>query len=123
MRKFVFASFISFHPSTNLVLTLRNRQFGNLLVLQAAYRSQLLRPIVRPADLKYLMEETIQFFRHLAPISPTLEIDAQILESSMKTLDFNQNTPAPNQMVFGSFGEHSTAAPSPFVSAPPSNSR
>ena len=100
-----------------------NRQFGNLLVLQAAYRSQLLRPIVHPDDLKYLMEETIQFLKHLTPISPALCIDAAILESSMKTLDFHQNTPNPNAVHYNSFGEHSGTTSSPFVSAPLSTSR
>ncbi|KAI9865722.1 MAG: hypothetical protein M1813_002180 [Trichoglossum hirsutum] len=79
-------------PIVTNIFGTAHAQFGNLLVLQAAYRSQLLRPIVHPDDLKYLMEETIQFFRHLAPISPTLHIDAAILESSMKTLDFHQAT-------------------------------
>ncbi|KAI9787488.1 MAG: hypothetical protein M1839_000017 [Geoglossum umbratile] len=110
-------------PIVTNIFGTAHAQFGNLLVLQAAYRSQLLRPIVRPDDLRYLMEETIQFFRHLAPISPTLETDAQILESSMKTLDFNQNVSAPSAALFNAFGERSSGAPSPYVTAPLSNSR
>ncbi|KAH0548116.1 hypothetical protein GP486_008154, partial [Trichoglossum hirsutum] len=110
-------------PIVTNIFGTAHAQFGNLLVLQAAYRSQLLRPIVHPDDLKYLMEETIQFFKHLSPISPTLRIDAAILESSMKTLDFNQALVNPSPVIYNSFGEHSSGAPSPFVSAPLSNSR
>ncbi|KAI9758858.1 MAG: hypothetical protein M1840_003741 [Geoglossum simile] len=81
-------------PIVTNIFGTAHAQFGNLLVLQAAYRSPLLRPIVKPEELKKLMEKTIQFFRNLAPISPTLETDGQILESSMMTLDFNLNVSA-----------------------------
>ncbi|KAH0566193.1 hypothetical protein GP486_000407 [Trichoglossum hirsutum] len=75
-------------PIVTNIFSTAHAQFGNLLVLQAAYRSELLRETVNADDLKYLMEKTIQFFKHLSPISPTLRIDANILESSMKTLKF-----------------------------------
>ncbi|KAK6505102.1 hypothetical protein TWF481_007024 [Arthrobotrys musiformis] len=63
-------------------------QFGNLLVLQAAYRHPKLREFVNRATLGDLLEKTIGFLHTLAPISPSLALDAQILEEASTKLDF-----------------------------------
>ncbi|KAH0563168.1 hypothetical protein GP486_002265 [Trichoglossum hirsutum] len=88
-------------PIVTNIFGTAHAQFGNLLVLQAAYRSPLLRSLVHPDDLKYLMEEAIQLFEKLSPISPTLRIDAAILKSSMNTLDFNRALENPSYGLFG----------------------
>ncbi|EME42038.1 hypothetical protein DOTSEDRAFT_72963 [Dothistroma septosporum NZE10] len=55
-------------------------QFGNMLVLSAAYQSNMLRSWVPQERFKYLIERTITFLRRLAPISPTSAADCGILE-------------------------------------------
>ncbi|KAF2213644.1 hypothetical protein CERZMDRAFT_120850 [Cercospora zeae-maydis SCOH1-5] len=65
-------------------------QFGNMLVLCAAYRSSYIRPMVSEVKLKKLMERTIRFLRCLAPISPTCAADCGILEKFYKVL-FNKD--------------------------------
>ncbi|KAF3169811.1 hypothetical protein TWF225_004694 [Orbilia oligospora] len=63
-------------------------QFGNLLVLQAAYKHPKLREFVNRATLGDLLDKTIRFLHTLAPISPSLALDAQILEDASSKLDF-----------------------------------
>ncbi|KAK6360604.1 hypothetical protein TWF730_006741 [Orbilia blumenaviensis] len=63
-------------------------QFGNLLVLQAAYRHPKLREFVDRATLGDLLDKTIRFLHTLAPISPSLNLDARILEDASSKLDF-----------------------------------
>ena len=64
------------------------RQFGNLLMLQAAYQSPALRPMVPGEVLANLIAKTIHWFRTLMPISPALRRDCQILENAAAKLDF-----------------------------------
>ncbi|KAM3413937.1 hypothetical protein BST61_g10608 [Cercospora zeina] len=65
-------------------------QFGNMLVLCAAFRSSIIRPMVSEERLKALMERTINFLRRLAPISPTCAADCGILEKFWKVV-FNKD--------------------------------
>jgi hypothetical protein len=55
-------------------------QFGNMLVLTAAYYNKDLNSLVRTERLKKLLTRTIGFLKNLAPISPTAKLDAHILE-------------------------------------------
>ncbi len=59
---------------------LRFRQFGNILVLAATYKSTL-SYLVSAEQLEHLFNRTIKFLRTLRPISSTLAQDALILES------------------------------------------
>jgi hypothetical protein len=56
------------------------RQFGNILVLAATYKSSL-RFLVPAEQLEHLFDRTIKFLRSHHPISSTLAQDALILES------------------------------------------
>ena len=56
------------------------RQFGNMLVLAATYKSNL-HSLVPADQLEHLFNRTIKFLRTLRPISSTLAQDALILES------------------------------------------
>lgn len=76
-----------------MLTRIRCRQFGNLLVLQAASRHPVLRDLIPQDRLSHLLTETITFLRSLSPISPTLKFDATILERSMRS-------PPP---IYGSF--------------------
>ena len=51
-----------------------------MLVLSAAYQSNILRSWVPQERFQYLIERTITFLRRLAPISPTSAADCGILE-------------------------------------------
>ncbi|KAK4614344.1 uncharacterized protein CLAFUR5_09229 [Fulvia fulva] len=61
-------------------------QFGNMLVLSAAYESPLLGTWVPQERFQQLMQRTITFLRRLAPISPTSAADCGILEKFNKIL-------------------------------------
>lgn len=65
-----------------------NSQFGNLLVLQAAYHSPVLRPLINPQLLAQLIDKTIYWFRTLAATIPVLHSDAEILRNTSSKLDF-----------------------------------
>ncbi|KAI9805323.1 MAG: hypothetical protein M1833_005776 [Piccolia ochrophora] len=67
-------------PIVTNIFGTAHAQFGNLLVLQAASRSPLLSNLVPREELDHLNAKTIQFLRNLSRISPTLRIDATILE-------------------------------------------
>ncbi len=56
------------------------RQFGNILVLAATYKSSL-HFLVPAEQLEHLFDRTIKFLRSYHPISSTLAQDALILES------------------------------------------
>lgn len=64
-------------------------QFGNLLVLQAAYKHPMLKQFVDGETLRDLLWKTINFLRSLAPISPSLAQDVLILEDAASKLDFS----------------------------------
>lgn len=55
-----------------------HRQFGNMLVLAAAYKS-LLRVLIDREKLRQLLDRTIHFLLRSKTISPTLVKDAEIL--------------------------------------------
>ena len=79
------------HLPSNLKLTFMwVRQFGNMLVLAATYKSKLHHLV--PADqLEHLFNRTILFLRRLRPISSTLAQDALILESLREVIFEPQN--------------------------------
>ncbi|KAF2195515.1 hypothetical protein K469DRAFT_681823 [Zopfia rhizophila CBS 207.26] len=69
---------------TNILGTL-HAQFGNVLVLAAVYKSRL-RPLLpndrlNRATMRLLFKRTIKVLRQVAPNSPILEMDVQILEN------------------------------------------
>ncbi|KAI6837593.1 hypothetical protein KC332_g8898 [Hortaea werneckii] len=61
-------------------------QFGNMLVLSAAFQDGVLKQMIDEERFKYLLERTISFLRRLAPISPTCGIDCGILENIQRVL-------------------------------------
>lgn len=76
------------------ILTLRScRQFGNCLVL-AAVRKSWMRDLISHSRVVTLIERTIGFLRRLVPISPTLRVDAIILENTLKCLGNGQEDAA-----------------------------
>ena len=85
MRKFraIFHSTILCMP---VLLTCYSiRQFGNMLVLSAVYRSQL-GYLVDQARVVSLLERTIDFLHRLKNISETLHTDAKILENVLQVV-------------------------------------
>ncbi|KAI9675577.1 MAG: hypothetical protein M1817_000943 [Caeruleum heppii] len=70
----------NFRPLVTNIHGTAHAQFGNLLVLTVASRSPVLAELVPQEDYSRLLQRTIAFLRHLAPISPTLKTDAIILE-------------------------------------------
>jgi hypothetical protein len=66
-------------------------QWGNLLVLAAAYKDPTLNKYIREADLQDLFGKTIKFLRTVAHQSSSLAIDMRILEGLYK--DFWPNLP------------------------------
>lgn len=85
MRKF----FHNFPQQNPLHAFLANvpliRQFGNMLVLSAVYRSQL-GYLVDQAKVVSLLERTIDFLHRLKNISETLHTDAKILENVLQVV-------------------------------------
>lgn len=73
-------------------LTLIPRQFGNLLVLSAAYKSKTLGALVPSERLDWLFNRTIKLLKGLSPISQTLAKDCQIL-ISLKRVVFEGGDP------------------------------
>ncbi|KAK3669141.1 hypothetical protein LTR78_010981 [Recurvomyces mirabilis] len=71
-------------PEHDLIVTnihgTAHAQFGNMLVLSAAYYSKNLNPMVPPDHFKTLLERTVAFLRRVASISPTCKVDSEILE-------------------------------------------
>ncbi|KAI5807562.1 hypothetical protein DFH27DRAFT_546792 [Peziza echinospora] len=90
-------AFHAFSPSnhrpiiTNVFGT-AHAQFGNLLVLSAAYRSNELKHLVPSHILSSLFSKTIFFLRTLSPISAALRKDLQILENTAIKLDLKIDT-------------------------------
>ncbi|KAK5168631.1 uncharacterized protein LTR77_005940 [Saxophila tyrrhenica] len=86
-------------------------QFGNMLVLSAAYYNKWLSNFVDRGEFCRLLERTIAFLRKLANISPTCGIDCMILENihrmifgHEKHLYHNEREPPSASTSFG----HST---------------
>lgn len=68
------------------------RQFGNMLVLSAAYNSPL-RPLVDGDKLLSLLDRTIKFLAQNRYISPSLRRDADILSSIKRKMFFDKQSP------------------------------
>ena len=71
-----------------------NRQFGNMLVLSAVYKSKYLRRYIGDnprVTMNYLFKRTISFLNQLQPISATLGHDAYILQC-LREVVFNDET-------------------------------
>lgn len=72
--------------------TNHSRQFGNILVLCAVFRSHLCRYLPRDTqltkqNLTLLMDRTCKVLGEIAPNSPILEMDLKILRNVRKQLD------------------------------------
>lgn len=71
-------------PEHDLIVTnihgTAHAQFGNMLVLSAAYYSKNLNSLVPSDRFKGLLERTVAFLRRAAAISPTCRVDSEILE-------------------------------------------
>ncbi|RPA99602.1 hypothetical protein L873DRAFT_1827964 [Choiromyces venosus 120613-1] len=86
-------AFHAFSPDVNRPLITNvfgtaHAQFGNLLVLQAAYQSPALKNMVPQHLLAELFQKTVHWLQTLSPISSALRRDAQILENAAAKLDF-----------------------------------
>ncbi|KAH7080687.1 hypothetical protein FB567DRAFT_110659 [Paraphoma chrysanthemicola] len=76
---------------TNIFGTL-HAQFGNMLVLAAVYKSKLYPYLphdtnLTPKTLNALFKRTVHVLREVAPNSPVLKLDLEILEGVWKKLD------------------------------------
>ncbi|KAG0131492.1 hypothetical protein HOY82DRAFT_608088 [Tuber indicum] len=90
-------AFHAFSPDVNRpvitnVFGTAHAQFGNLLVLQAAYQSPSLKSMIPQPLLAELFQKTIHWLQTLSPISSALKHDAQILENAAAKLDFQIST-------------------------------
>ena len=74
-------------------------QFGNMLVLAAVYKSRL-RQLIDKSVLDKLLARTIKVLRRLAPNSPTLKVDAQILENTRKVINGEKQEPMSASVSF-----------------------
>lgn len=70
---------------TNIMGT-AHAQFGNMLVLSAAYKSKTLGQYVERGKLSHLFDRTIKMLGDLAPISQTLARDCFILQCLRKVV-------------------------------------
>lgn len=100
-------------------------QWGNLLVLAAAWKDPTLNKYIKEADLQDLFVKTIKFLRTVAHQSSSLAIDMRILEGLYK--DFWPNlsrnyvdTTAPNTS-FSSSGSGPVSLPPMAASHTPPN--
>jgi hypothetical protein len=62
------------------------RQFGNMLVLSAAWRTHDLRRFIDQDRFQELLDRTIGFLSKLSSISPTCRDDCKILEKIRQLL-------------------------------------
>ena len=77
---------------TNIMGT-AHAQFGNMLVLSAAYKSKTLGQYVERGKLSHLFDRTIKMLGDLAPISQTLAKDCFILQCLRRVVfDGNDNS-------------------------------
>jgi hypothetical protein len=65
-----------------------SRQFGNMLVLSAIWRTEHLRKLVNPDAFRRLLSRTISFLHRLSPISPTCQLDCSILEKIQRVITY-----------------------------------
>ena len=68
------------------------RQFGNILVLSATYKSESLSYLVEKTQLDHLFDRTIKFLDRLGSISKTLRRDMEILVH-LKEIVFRKSEP------------------------------
>lgn len=66
-------------PCSDGMLTIY-RQFGNMLVLSATWRTHFLRKLIDQDRFQALLDRTICFLSKLSSISPTCRDDCKILE-------------------------------------------
>ena len=66
-------------PCSDGMLTIY-RQFGNMLVLSATWRTHFLRKLIDQDRFQALLDRTIGFLSKLSSISPTCRDDCKILE-------------------------------------------
>ncbi|KAI9675189.1 MAG: hypothetical protein M1829_003549 [Trizodia sp. TS-e1964] len=79
-----FQSTIAFHnlkprPILTNIFGTMHAQFGNMVVLNATYRSRFLGHLVERKRLTSLLRKTIKYLGYLAPNSPALRQDGEIL--------------------------------------------
>lgn len=92
-----------------------NSQWGNLLILSAAFRDPVLHRFVDEELLRTLFHRTIHFLRQSATATSSLRIDMHILEGLQRDL-FHTPDPRTNS----SFSSNtSTQAPKPVMAATP----
>lgn len=89
MRKSKILCLVFYLAHLRLLIFNGYSQFGNLLVLQAAYQSPALKNMIAPQVLCDLITKTIRWLQTLAPISSALRKDAQILENAASKLDYS----------------------------------
>ncbi|KAK4693532.1 hypothetical protein P7C71_g3888, partial [Lecanoromycetidae sp. Uapishka_2] len=77
---------------TNIMGT-AHAQFGNMLVLSAAFKSKTLGAYIEPQKLDYLFGRTIKLLKNCSPISSTLAKDCYILQCLRKVV-FNSESEA-----------------------------
>lgn len=82
---------------TNIMGT-AHAQFGNMLVLSAAYKSKTLGQYVERGKLSHLFDRTIKMLGDLAPISQTLAKDCFILQCLRKVV-FEVNDSSANSFT------------------------
>jgi hypothetical protein len=63
-----------------------HRQFGNMLVLSATWRTHYLRRLIDQERFQTLLSRTIGFLRKLSAISPTCQLDCSVLEKIQRIL-------------------------------------
>ncbi|OBS17242.1 hypothetical protein FPOA_12269, partial [Fusarium poae] len=86
-------------------------QWGNLLVLSAAFRDPVLHTFVDEELLRTLFHKTIQFLRQSATATSALRTDMHILEGLQRDLfSYNPRTNSSFSRDTGAFGCHNSEA-------------
>ncbi|KOS20296.1 Xylanolytic transcriptional activator xlnR [Escovopsis weberi] len=104
-------------PIITNVFGTAHAQWGNMLVLTAAFKDPILNQFVNKALLRGLFEKTLYFFRQSATTTSSLKIDMLILEGLYKDLFFGIPESGANLVFSGNGGaqtpKQSMAAPPP----------
>lgn len=88
-------------------------QWGNLLILSAAFKDPVLHPFVDEELLRTLFFKTVQFLRQSAAATSSLRIDMRILEGLQRDLFYT-----PDLRANSSFSSNtSTQTPRPVMAA------
>jgi hypothetical protein len=88
-----------------IVVLMTYRQWGNLLVLQAAYKDPILKQFIDVATLKGLLEKTVSFLKLVAKPSSALYTDLRILQHTGAELGL---LPSERPNVYSSFSSTAT---------------